>query len=126
MANRINSHAARLDRRNQGAPWRGPTCPTYQTSGRGRISALLVHFRARPAALSAFSSIWPDWLGRLDTALKINGLLRPTWSGACGRLASFRDNARKCERIPAIQMLPAHRPTPLRRNDHAVCQTFLR
>ncbi len=35
MANRINSHVARLDRRNQGAPWRGPTCPTYPTIKEG-------------------------------------------------------------------------------------------
>ena len=42
-----------------------------------------------PAGLSAIFRDWLDWLGRLGVALKINELLRPTWSAARGRLAGL-------------------------------------
>ncbi len=94
--------ATRLARRNQGAPWRGPTCPTYPTiKGGGSISPPCAH-RARPAGLSAIFRDWLDWLGRLDKALKINELLRPTWSGARGRLAG----------LPTEEEHPCRSPMP--------------
>ncbi len=35
MPDLAHLHAATLDGRNQGAPWRGPTCPTYPTIKEG-------------------------------------------------------------------------------------------
>ena len=97
----------RLDRRNQGAPWRGPTRPTIK--GRGKYLPPWGN-RARPAGLSAIFRNWLDWLGRLDTTLKINGLLRPTPSGARGRLARSRDHAALANRFQRTKRsIPASR-----------------
>ena len=35
MPDLIDLHAATLDGRNRGAPWAGPTCPTYPTIKEG-------------------------------------------------------------------------------------------
>jgi len=83
MPDLIDLHAATLDGRNRGAPWAGPTCPTYPTIKEGGNTSLSWDPPAAPpAALSTISPNWLDWLGRLDDAWNINGLPRPTWSSS--------------------------------------------
>ena len=89
MPDLIEPQAATLDGRNRGAPWCGPTCPTYPTIKEGGNTSPLGSRRAPPAALPTISQNWLDWLGRLDNARNVNELPRPTWLVVRGRLARW-------------------------------------
>ena len=88
MPDLVDLHVATLDCRSRGAPWAGPTCPTYPTIKEGgNTSTLGVPRGAPPDTLPTISPNWLDWLGRLDNARSVNGLPRPTWLVARDRLA---------------------------------------
>jgi hypothetical protein len=100
MPDLISSHVATLDGRNRGAPWAGPTCPTYPTIKEGgNTSPLWGPPGAPPDTLPTISPNWLDWLGRLDNARNVNELPRPTWSAVRGRLARRYDHGCAHRRI---------------------------
>ena len=89
MPDLIEPQAATLDGRNRGAPWCGPTCPTYPTIKEGGNTSPLGAHRAparpRPPPSPRFLQIgWTGWAGWTTPGVSMGYRAQPGWLSAAG------------------------------------------